>query len=87
MTEEDDVTARTREIIRLLAPAADARCERDGRLIEDLGYHSLALVELAFRLEEEFDLEPITYEQAQDILTVGDVEDFVADAARLTEAP
>jgi acyl carrier protein len=87
MTEEDDVTARTRDIIRLLAPADGASCERGDRLVEDLAFHSLALVELAFRLEEEFDLEPITYEEAQGIVTVGDVEDFVSEAARLTETP
>jgi len=74
---EDDIRALVRDMIADLAPESDAECGPDNRLIEDLGYHSLALLELAFTLEDEFDLEPIDEETARKILTVRDVEDVV----------
>jgi acyl carrier protein len=86
MADSEACRARTREIIQHLAPAGVTGCAPGDLLLEDLAFHSLALVELAFSLEEEFDLEPITYEQAQHIFTVGDVEEFVVAAILLLEA-
>ncbi|RJL27277.1 hypothetical protein D5H75_25880 [Bailinhaonella thermotolerans] len=60
-----------------LAPAEAKSTSPDARLVEDLEYHSLAILELAFTIEDEFELEPIDEETAQKILTVRDVEDFV----------
>lgn len=51
-------------------------------LVEDLGYHSLALLELGFTMEDEFDLPPIDQAQVQHIRTVEEVEDLVLDLLR-----
>lgn len=55
------------------------------RLIDDLGYHSLALLELAYALEDEFGLPPLDEETARDILTVRDIEDLVAQRLSAAE--
>jgi acyl carrier protein len=64
-------------IVLDLAPNADGAHGPDTRLVEDLGYHSLALLELAFALEDEFDLEPIDEATARQITSVGLVQDTV----------
>ncbi len=69
-------TALMREIIDDLSPEKDP-LERETRLVEDLGYHSLAMLELAFSLEDEFVLPTINEATARAIRTVGDVEDHV----------
>jgi acyl carrier protein len=47
--------------------------------IDDLGYHSVALVELGFAVEEQFGLEPIEAEDVEDVVTPEDLARFVAD--------
>lgn len=74
---ETHVRSRIRAIIADLAPNRRASPATGARLVEDLGYHSLALLELAFALEDEFDLPPIDEAVADLIRTVGDVEDNV----------
>ncbi|MEV2236903.1 phosphopantetheine-binding protein [Micromonospora sp. NPDC049891] len=71
----DQITA----IVRDLAPAPNDDLGPDTRLVEDLGYHSLALLELAFALEDEFDLEPIDEQTARRITTVGLVVETVLE--------
>ncbi len=48
----------------------------DASFIDDLGADSLDIVELIMALEEEFDLE-IPDEEAEKIVTVGDVADYI----------
>ena len=67
------------ELIFELASNPRAPRTPTARLKEDLDYHSLGLLELAFTLEDEFDLEPIDEEVAQSIQTVGDVVDHVLE--------
>jgi acyl carrier protein len=69
-------------IIVDLAPNSDGRRGADARLVEDLGYHSLALMELTFALEDEFNLDPIDEDTARKIRTVGQVQDLVVQRAR-----
>jgi acyl carrier protein len=80
---EEQVRDYVAEIIMELAPNPD---ERDSdaalRLVEDLGFHSLALLELAFTLEDEFDLPPIDEATARQITTVGKIADHVVTALR-----
>jgi acyl carrier protein len=64
-------------IIVDMAPNAVGETTTESRLVEDLGYHSLALLELAFALEDEFDLEPIDEATARTITNVGLVQDTV----------
>jgi acyl carrier protein len=64
-------------IILQLAPNSISAPTEDTRLAEDLGYHSLALLELAFALEDEFALPAMDAEHAQKISTMLDVEEYV----------
>jgi len=48
----------------------------DASFVDDLGADSLDLVELIMSMEEEFDIE-ISDEQAEKLLTVKDVLDYV----------
>jgi len=79
---EEQIRESVRSIIVDLAPKSDGRSDPAARLVEDLGYHSLALMEITFALEDEFDLEPIDQETASKIRTVGQVQDLVIDQIR-----
>jgi acyl carrier protein len=83
---EEQIRESVVAIIIDMAPNSDVAAERDLRLVEDLGYHSLALLELAFALEDEFDLEPIDEETARRITTIGAVQDTVIDRIRQRDA-
>jgi acyl carrier protein len=74
---EQEIRALIRALILELAPTNGEAGQPDPRLVADLGYHSLALLELAFTLEDQFNLEPIDQEAAQHIVTAGDVEEYV----------
>jgi acyl carrier protein len=74
---EAEVRETVSSIVIELGPE---RIESNGtgtRLLDDLAYDSLALVELAFTLEEEFDLPPIEEATAREIATLGDVVNHV----------
>jgi acyl carrier protein len=79
----------TRHTVRMVAPEAPDSVAGTDRLIGDLGFHSLALVELAFVLEELFQLDPITPEQAMGIERVSDIEQLITAAldAGLAQPP
>jgi acyl carrier protein len=67
-----------RELIAELAPTTLAAPVSEGhRLVDDLGYHSLALMELAFNLEDQFGLDPIDQGAVLKIVSAGDVESYV----------
>jgi len=74
---EADVRATVRDMVIELSPSRDESAGPDTHLVDGLGYHSLSLVELAFTLEDEFDLPPIDEPTARSITTVGAVEDHV----------
>jgi acyl carrier protein len=77
--EEPEVRTEVRRIILELAPEPPEPPEYplDVAELTDLGYHSLALLELAFELEDTFDLAPIDQEEAMGIKTIVDVQDLV----------
>jgi acyl carrier protein len=77
---EAEIRQTIRDLIFELAPKKDGDTQGDPHLIDELEYHSLAILELAFTLEDEFDLEPIDEEDAQKIVRVSDVQNFVIDA-------
>lgn len=81
---EADVRALVRDIVREMAPnpagADDAGDEVP--LVDTLEYTSLALLELAFTLEDEFELPPIDEETARRIVTILDVQQHVVDGLR-----
>jgi acyl carrier protein len=76
-TEDDQVRARVRAIVADLAPAKEREVTPGSRLVDDLEYQSLALLELAFALEEEYGLAPIDETIASRIHTVSDIEGYV----------
>lgn len=76
----EDVCTTIRRTVREMAPNPEGWIGDDPRLAEDLEYHSLALVELAFVLEDEFGLPPIDEASAVAIRTAGDVERYVVKA-------
>lgn len=83
----DDVTESetrdsVREIIAELAPHRDAVITDDALLIDDLEYTSLSLTELAFTLEDQFDLPTIDEPTARSISTVGHICDHVVREIR-----
>ncbi len=51
----------------------------ESSFIEDLGADSLDIVELLMALEEEFDIE-IPDEEAEKLVTVGDVVDYIKNS-------
>lgn len=71
------------EIVLRLAPRPRIPLTAGARLIDDLAYHSLALLELAFALEKEFGLAPLDGTMARRIRTVADVEDYVMGELRV----
>ncbi|MFJ9367217.1 acyl carrier protein [Nocardia sp. NPDC101769] len=85
MTIETTVAERVRHIITTMAPrpaelggAADALRQGDElRLIEDLGFDSLRLMELTVVLEQSFALPRYRPEQLMGVLRVGQVVDLV----------
>lgn len=67
------------ELVRESAPDSTLPITSDLYFIDDLGYHSLALVELGFALEEEFSLDPITPEDVEHVETVGQLIAFILE--------
>jgi len=74
---DSEVRARVRSIILQVAPNSGGVQEGRTLLVEHLEYHSLALLELGFALEDEFDLPPLDQAQVQHITTVEEIEDLV----------
>jgi acyl carrier protein len=62
-------------VVGSMAPAPVERPAPDQTLVHDLGYHSLRLLELSFALEDLFEMEPAT---AEDAPPVGSVSELAA---------
>jgi acyl carrier protein len=82
--DETECRDLIRLLIKELSPIPTSDHPDEARLVDDLGYHSLALLELAFALEDEFGLQPIDEQTARKILTVRDVGDHVVSELRST---
>lgn len=74
---ESDVRQLIRDLVRELAPNPAPPAGDNPRLIDDLQYNSLTLLELAFTIEDEFSLPPIDRSAAETIHTARDIEDYV----------
>lgn len=74
---ETEVRRVVRRIIVELGPEGTDPADDATTLIEGMGYNSLALIELAFTLEDEFDLAPIDEVTARRIGTLQAVQDHV----------
>ncbi len=71
---------KVKEIIvnELMVDEADVTME--ATIKDDLGADSLAIVDLAMALEDDFDVE-IPDEELEDIKTVGDIVNYLKDKA------
>jgi acyl carrier protein len=74
---QEEIRAAVASVIADMAPNQGVDITPDTNLVKDLGYHSLALMEVAFAIEDEFDLDPIDEDTARKISTVGAVQDLV----------
>jgi acyl carrier protein len=63
-------------VVAALAPNQVPGVTLDNALVADLGFDSLRLVELSFALEELFDMQPISIDDAPPIGTVRDIYDY-----------
>ncbi|HEX7470845.1 MAG TPA: acyl carrier protein [Verrucomicrobiae bacterium] len=78
---EKSIEQRVKDIIvEQLGVNAD-QVTPEAKFVEDLGADSLDIVELIMALEEEFGSE-IPDEQAEKLLTVGDVTKYIEDTAK-----
>lgn len=68
-------------IVKSLAPDGDAAVSATSDLRDELGYHSLALVELAFVIEDAFSLDPIPREEAERVRLVGEITEYIEEKA------
>lgn len=82
MSEQDERAARVRELVGAMSPLGERVARSADRVVDDLGYDSVAILELALALEVEFDLQAIGEEQAVDLVTVGDIEAMVGRLAQ-----
>jgi acyl carrier protein len=76
----DQVPLVVAETVRLIAPHPFARLGAEHQLIDDLGFHSLALAELGFTLEDLFSLDAIAPERAMTLQSVGDIVALIEQA-------
>ncbi|MER7751447.1 phosphopantetheine-binding protein [Kitasatospora sp. NPDC097643] len=76
-----EVAARVRQLVGEMVPSGPREVGTADRLIEDLGYNSVTMIELALVLEVEFDLQDMAGEEAMDLVTVGDIETTIARLA------
>jgi acyl carrier protein len=74
--DEQAVRERVRALTVRMAPLRlSGEVTSASLLMEDLGYDSLGIIEVATALEEEFGLTQAASEDVADVETVGDVED------------
>lgn len=74
----EEVRETVLAIIEQLAPERERfDAGTDMHLVNDLGFHSLALLEMAFAIEDDFDLPPIDEETGRGIQTTEQVLTYV----------
>lgn len=71
-----EINARVRDVVGSLVPDGRRDVQSIDRLT-DLGFDSLATLELAMALETEFDLLEVPEGQTVEMATVGDIETLI----------
>ena len=74
----EEVFEKVKGIIVEQLGVSDTAVTMEASFIDDLGADSLDIVELVMALEEEFDME-IPDSDAEKVVTVGDVVDYIKD--------
>jgi acyl carrier protein len=82
---ELEIAEQVQRVVAKLAPNREMQATPEARLVEDLEYHSLALLELAVQLEELFDLPPLDEATAQGISDVAGISRLVAEKVKERE--
>ena len=77
---QEEIFEKVKKIIVEQLGVADTSVTMEASFIDDLGADSLDIVELIMGLEEEFGME-IPDEDAEKIVTVSDVVDYIKDNA------
>lgn len=77
MLTTEEVRARVLEIVSSMSPAGKPVALSSDRLVEDLGYDSLAIVELSLQIESVLGLTTLAQDDGADVVTVADIEDLV----------
>jgi acyl carrier protein len=73
-----DIEARVKKIIAEQLGVEESQVTNEKAFVADLGADSLDTVELIMALEEEFGIE-VPDEQAEKLLTVGDVVKYIEE--------
>lgn len=84
--DDEALRSKVRETVLKVAPNKPENFGRDTELVSELAYHSLAILEAIFAIEEEVGVELVDYGSAGEITTVGDVEDYVLRAVSESQA-
>lgn len=79
MSEENSIKSRVQAIVVEQLGVKPEQITPEAKFIEDLGADSLDTVELVMGLEEEFGNE-IPDEEAEKLVTVGDVISFIEES-------
>ena len=75
----EEIFEKVKSIIVEQLGVAETSVAMEASFIDDLGADSLDIVELVMALEEEFDME-IPDADAEKVVTVGDVVDYIKDS-------
>ena len=74
----EEIFEKVKAIIVEQLGVTDTSVTMEASFIDDLGADSLDIVELVMAIEEEFDIE-IPDSDAEKVVTVGDVVDYIKD--------
>lgn len=74
----EEILEKIKAIIVEQLGVTDTSVTMEASFIDDLGADSLDIVELVMAIEEEFDIE-IPDSDAEKVVTVGDVVDYIKD--------
>ena len=74
----EEILEKVKKVIIDLLPISEESITLESRFIDDLQADSLDLVELIMGIEEEFNIE-IPDEDAEKVVTVGDVVDYIKE--------
>jgi acyl carrier protein len=72
-----EIRHKVRKLVQELAPEPVDSIEGSDHLVDDLGYHSLAVAELTVALADELGFDLIPPEETVDVETVAQVEELV----------
>lgn len=75
--EETNIRRQIAELVMEFAPNPDVAPTTQTLLSDELGYHSIVMIELAVALEREFRLDPLPPTEARNIRTLGHIQDAV----------